>query len=529
MREGVDELDAVGHLVGGQSPFAHEPPQGGGAQLGAAAQDDVGAAAFAEVVVGDGDDGDVVDRRVAEDDVLDLLGGDLLAAAVDLVLAASFDDEVAAAGEPDEVAGAVEAVRGEGARVVLGGPPVAADGVGAAGEQVSGLAGGDVAVGVVHDADLVVRADGPALGGDDGLLVVVQPGVVDQSFGHAEDLLQGAAEGGPDAAGGGLAELGAAHQQHPQAAEVVRGRGRRLGPHQGERRDEPGVGDAFAFDQRERGVRVGARAEHDPAARGQGAERTGRAEREVVRGGQGDEVDALLVDGADLVGGAHRVQVVVVGARDEFGYAGAAAGELEEGEVAGRGLVVRDGFAGHPGQRGVLSGVADDEHVPQGRGVGADPGGQVAVVVALVDVGDDVGDGLAEHAEVGDLGVAVGGQREDGQGADPEEREEHLEELGDVGQLEHDAVAAADPGGEQSGGRPVGAAVEFGVGPAASGAGRVDDGGAVGVAGGAGAQHLPEGLAAPVAGGAVALGVRGGPGGGVGRGGGSGGGRCGVR
>src|SRR5690606_22818977 len=134
-REGVHEADAVGDLVGGESALAQEGEEfAPGGRL--AAGDDVGAGAFAQVGVGNGDDGGVVHGGVGEDVVLDLLGADLLPAAVDLVLGPPGDDDVAGGVAADDVAGPVEAVGGEGGGVVLGCPVVAADRVRPPGQQV---------------------------------------------------------------------------------------------------------------------------------------------------------------------------------------------------------------------------------------------------------------------------------------------------------------------------------------------------------------------------------------------------------
>ena len=62
-----------------------------------AVDDDVGAGALAQPRVGHGDDGGRGDARVAEQQQLDLLGVDLLAAAVDQVLDAALDGDVALA------------------------------------------------------------------------------------------------------------------------------------------------------------------------------------------------------------------------------------------------------------------------------------------------------------------------------------------------------------------------------------------------------------------------------------------------
>jgi hypothetical protein len=54
---------------------------------------------------------DAGDTGQAVDEVLDLLGGDLLTAPVDHVLVASFDDEIARGVHPDYVAAAIPAVQ----------------------------------------------------------------------------------------------------------------------------------------------------------------------------------------------------------------------------------------------------------------------------------------------------------------------------------------------------------------------------------------------------------------------------------
>src|SRR6218665_2584769 len=68
--------------------------------------------------------------------------GDLLAAPRDLFLDAAFDDQVAGRVPAPQVAGAVVAVAGETAGIVLGCAVVAANGAGASGEQLPYLARG---------------------------------------------------------------------------------------------------------------------------------------------------------------------------------------------------------------------------------------------------------------------------------------------------------------------------------------------------------------------------------------------------
>src|SRR5256885_16721144 len=80
--EGVDEAPGAGHLVRGQSFAAvgDEFVLGGGC-AGCGAQE--GCGLFAPVVVGNADDGDVLDPGVVEQDMLYLAGEDVLASADD--------------------------------------------------------------------------------------------------------------------------------------------------------------------------------------------------------------------------------------------------------------------------------------------------------------------------------------------------------------------------------------------------------------------------------------------------------------
>src|SRR5699024_12615412 len=193
-REGVDEADAVGDLVCGQSTLTQEG-QEFSARGCLSFGDDVGVGAFPQVGVGDGDDGSVVHPRVGQDVVLPLFGADLLPAPVELVLGASGDDEVSGRVSAHDVAGAVETVGGEGGGVVFGGSVVAADGVGAACQEVAGFTLGNRVVVVVDDADLVVVADRAALGGDHQVVGVVVAGVVDQPLGQPQDQMPGTCPG----------------------------------------------------------------------------------------------------------------------------------------------------------------------------------------------------------------------------------------------------------------------------------------------------------------------------------------------
>ena len=262
--EMVDEHELVRYLEIGQplgtNPFLQFHRTG----LLATGNDE-GAAAFAQILVGYRHHRGIVDLRVGHQVVLDFLGRNLFAGPVDVVPGPALHDQVPGRQSPHDVAGAVVAVGGEGTfvggRVVV----VGAQRVGAAGGQVAGFAIGDGAVIVVHDADLVIRADGPALGFDDGVFVVVEPRVVDQPLGHAEDLLQRHPQHRPYPPCHFRNQLGPPHLDHLQAGEVGLRVRRRLQPQQQQRGHQRRVGDAFPFDQVEADSRRGRRCQHHPA------------------------------------------------------------------------------------------------------------------------------------------------------------------------------------------------------------------------------------------------------------------------
>jgi hypothetical protein len=81
--------------------------------------------------MGSGDGGDLRDGGELVDEVLHLLSGDLLLTPVDHVLVPALDHEVAVGRAPADVAGAVPAVLGERALVLLVGTLIAPRGIGA--------------------------------------------------------------------------------------------------------------------------------------------------------------------------------------------------------------------------------------------------------------------------------------------------------------------------------------------------------------------------------------------------------------
>ena len=267
--------------------------------------DDVRAGALAQPRIGHGDDGRGDHAGVAEHQQLHLLGVDLLAAAVDQVLDAALDGDAALAvdrRDRGEVAGAVEAVGGEGARVVLRRVEVAAQRVRPAAAQLPHLPVGHLGLGAGFEhADLVVRRERGADGGGAGAAGGPGTGGEEQALAHAEEL------------------------PRPQAAafEVVEQRGRHLRPRQHHLRQrrrrgrEPGVGHRAEVavaeqhvggplpgHQRQRRVEVG------------GAEHQARAD--AVRGVDGAD-DARVVDDRDQVRDAAVRALAIAGFDDRVG------------------------------------------------------------------------------------------------------------------------------------------------------------------------------------------------------------------
>lgn len=123
---------------------------------------------------------------------------------------------------------------------------VAADGVGAAHQQVASLPCGYVAVTVVDHAYLVGLRQRSPLGGADDVVRIVETGEVEQAFRHAEHLLDLGAEDWADPAGQFRAEFRPAHLEQPQAGQVVVAPFRGVQPQCGQRRYECHDGDPLA-------------------------------------------------------------------------------------------------------------------------------------------------------------------------------------------------------------------------------------------------------------------------------------------
>ena len=131
-----------------------------------------------------------------DDQVLQFFRADLLAAAIDQVLDATFHDQIAVV-PSDEVAAAVPSVAGETAPIVLGRSEVSAQCVRPTREQFAGHALRNVVVVFVHNAYFVLRQHRAALGADDDVFRIVESRVVEQTLRHTKHLLKRASQPGP--------------------------------------------------------------------------------------------------------------------------------------------------------------------------------------------------------------------------------------------------------------------------------------------------------------------------------------------
>src|SRR5262249_44099419 len=180
----IANLQPLGQLeLGDQLLAQEEVVELGERERGAGAQHHARAGPFAEDVVGDGDDGHVQHGGMAQDQVLDFLGADLLAPSVDQILLAALPDQISARVHAHHVTGAIEAVVGEGRAVVLGGPVVAPDRVGPAALELTDLAGPDLLAVVVDDADLVARRRRATLSVDDHVDRIVEARGTEEALG----------------------------------------------------------------------------------------------------------------------------------------------------------------------------------------------------------------------------------------------------------------------------------------------------------------------------------------------------------
>src|SRR5438045_1690452 len=93
-REVVAKVEPFGQLEFSDLLVLQKLHQLGELEVGAGLEDEAGAHPLAEVGVRNRDAGDILHARMRQDQIFDLLGADLLAAAVDEILLSSLDDVV---------------------------------------------------------------------------------------------------------------------------------------------------------------------------------------------------------------------------------------------------------------------------------------------------------------------------------------------------------------------------------------------------------------------------------------------------
>ncbi len=368
---------------------------------------------------------------------------------------AAADDVFGAAGEGvdglpidlafyHQVAGAVEAVGGKSFQVAFGGVVVAAQRVGAAAGEFTRFVEADFAVGAgLHEADFIARGDGAADAGVDDLVRVGGFGVHVQPLGHAEHGVGGAVEffaedagaiGAPEGADAG--DAGVAFIEH----------GFQAGQQGADEADEGGAVGVENFAPGG-GGHVARDGEGGAGDEG-GAEEADHAGVVDHRHGHEERVGGAV---AEPLGGALHVEEVVVGhARDDFGDAGGAAGELEDAGLEGVAGEFAHGMVGGGGVLGcgevfqagdARAGLAaqgnDVAHAGDFRAHGL---GKVDQVEFWVVVVHDVGAGFGMIAEVGDFALAVGGECADGDESGFEAADQRVDEFFRVAALEEYAV-----------------------------------------------------------------------------------------
>ena len=482
--------------------------------VGVGLEADPGHDLLAESLVGDADDLHVVDVRMGVEELLDLAGIDVLAAANDHVLEATGDLVVALVIDGGEVAGVEPAVGVDGVGGGVGHVVVAQHHHAAAGLEFALFAGAHFEVGVgVDQADLHVGQH-LAHGGDAALDAVVGQGLGDDRRGLGEAVGDGDALGAHavddlahDLDGAG----GAGHDAGAQGAEVELGEVgmAELGDEHGGHAVDGGA--AFVGYGGESLERVEVLGGNDHGGAVDDAVERAHDAAEAVVEGHGDAEAVVLVHlhaVADVEGVG---QDVVVGEGRALGVAGGARGVLDVDGVVGAAL----GLAGLEVCCAHLLGVGEQvAPAPHALGrwrVRRVVGRNEYEVAEVREVGgvqlagrrfEQLGDELVDHAHVvggaeaadenqgGELGLlqqvgqlvgAVGGVDVDQDGADLGGGELGQHPLGVVGGPDADVLAFLDADGHQAAGDALHLGVELAVGEPVAGGG-VDECFAVGIA-----------------------------------------------
>lgn len=201
--------------------------------------------------------------------------------------------------------------------------------------------------------------------------------------------------------------------------------------------------DLLPGDQVETGGGLGAGGHDHATACMKDAQNAGRTEGEVMRRRQRAQEARLRGQAANLGAGADAVVVIVMGARDQFRGAGAAAGQLEESHLGrgGRGRRLR-GFAGLG--KPVLQRLAAQDHLCGAVSVRIQCGQKAVIGEQLVPAVADQKRGAQLVDIAGHLQRAVAEDGIHGRDAGAQQGVEDDDELGAVGQLDHRPVAGAE-------------------------------------------------------------------------------------
>ena len=475
-RQGVDEPVVLGPLEPGDVVEARPVEVLDRRRSGAVGGHHEGHHRLAPLRVGPADDGGGPDAGVAEQRLLDLPGVDVHPPADDQVLGPVPQREVPVGVEAADVAGVQPASPqrlggGIGLLPVAGHDHVAPD------HHLADLAGGEVAVGVVDDADLDVGA-----GDADALQAVPPPGMVPvgvvclgqggdrhRRLALPVDLGQAGAEDGEGVLQVGQVHRCAAIDDRLQVGEVGGGDGPVAGQplHHGgsgeERHPRPAPqegGDLVAVDAA--GLRHDAH--RPPGHVGQPVEpRTVRQRRGVE--------DAVLrhhrVDVGEVAERRH--EQVAVRERGSLGPSGGAAGVEQPGRV----LRLPADERRRRRRREPVPPLTGRHHRRLQRSDGAD---QRLDVAGMVGVGHDDGR-LAVFEDVGDLVAVEAGVDRHGHETGVPDGEQRLEVLGPVAHHDGDPVTGrqAEVVAQASGraGRPGGERAPAGVDALAVGQRRV--------------------------------------------------------
>lgn len=134
--------------------------------------------------------------------------------------------------------------------------------------------------------------------------------------------------------------------------------------------------------------------------------------------GKHRQIDAVLIQSADLGAHPQTVDVIIMRAGNQLRKPGRPAGKLEKGNIPGpRSLDVVRRLGIQIVQRRVLSRIPGHNHVAQACNRLPHLVGKLAVIKSHVDIRDNISRRFREFAQIDDLALAMGRQGKDGQRA----------------------------------------------------------------------------------------------------------------